>query len=194
MVSTQHYMLGLKKAEKLGKSGWGIYTGAMVRLNSLPKETQERIKAQYLPKKAPKYGNIRKVCKNNHNHPSTGEANYCETLHLWMKAKDCPFTSIGYEIKFPLVVNGKVICVHKPDFVLYDDAGAIWEIHEFKGMPTPTWRIKKKMFNALFPELEYVVIGLKVKKKAVKKVISKRGRVPPEGGVPGSSGAPSHNF
>ena len=106
------------------------------------------------PKKA-KYKSLSCKCAIGHIHDSRGEARYCDTLQhlLGLKA----FHSIEYQVSFPMVANGKKICVHKVDFLITDDKGK-QTVHEYKGFATDVWKLKHKLFLALYPEIEYKVI------------------------------------
>ena len=65
--------------------------------------------------------------------------------------------SVRRQVAIPLEVNGCLICHYRADFeVMYGD-GRI-ELHEVKGLDTPEWRLKEKLFRALFPALTLKVI------------------------------------
>lgn len=65
---------------------------------------------------------------------------------------------IQTQVNYSLVVNGKKICGMIPDFlVTYPDGSE--EIIEYKGFETEVYRIKLKLFRALFPELKYKIVG-----------------------------------
>ena len=102
-----------------------------------------------------KYGAKKTTCHQGHSHPSMLEADYCDTLHLVAKS-DKRIRSIEYNKPYDLSVNGVKICVHRPDWTVMTAEGV--EVHEAKGMPTPSWRLKKKLFEALYPNIKYVVI------------------------------------
>ena len=65
----------------------------------------------------------------------------------------------GYKIQkaFPLFVNNKLICTHIVDFWVLNRNGTI-EVWDAKGKATPVWSIKRKLFEALHPEIPYKVI------------------------------------
>lgn len=58
--------------------------------------------------------------------------------------------------RFDFYVNGKKICAHYVDFVVTLCDNRIKAV-ETKGFPTPVWAIKKKLFEALYPEIPYLV-------------------------------------
>jgi hypothetical protein len=55
-------------------------------------------------------------------------------------------------------VNGVHICDHIVDFALFDKAGRVLEVHEVKGFADKAWPIKRKLFEALYPNIPYRVI------------------------------------
>lgn len=92
---------------------------------------------------------------------SRKEALYAAELDMLKKAylpKD-RVVSIERQVNVPLVVNGKTVCRIIPDFrVKFADGHIEW--HEVKsyGTMTPVWRVKKNLFQALFPNEVYRVI------------------------------------
>lgn len=94
-------------------------------------------------------------CMAGHIHDSRGEAQYCTVLQLRQRAGK-PFT-VERQVMYSLAINGKRICGHRVDFVLEYPNGDK-EVHEYKGFPTAEWDLKRKMFEALYPEIPYVVI------------------------------------
>lgn len=64
------------------------------------------------------------------------------------------------QVKVPLVVNGAKVCTMIPDFLVTDFRNKQTYV-EVKGWPTPIWRLKVKLFRALFPDAAYVVITSK---------------------------------
>lgn len=94
-------------------------------------------------------------CLSGHIHDSRGEANYCNRLLADVqdrKIKD-------YEIQkcIRIYVAGKHICNHYVDFLVTLNNGA-QEYREYKGFSTQTWAIKKKLIDAIYPEIPYIVI------------------------------------
>lgn len=55
--------------------------------------------------------------------------------------------------RFPLEVNGTLVCTYVGDFS-YDERGAR-VIEDVKGMKTPDYRIKRKLLLALQPNLDH---------------------------------------
>jgi len=53
--------------------------------------------------------------------------------------------------------NGGKICTHRPDFLLTFNDGH-QEVWEYKGLATPSFRLKLKLFEDNHPEIPYWVI------------------------------------
>jgi len=94
-------------------------------------------------------------CNQNHTHDSRGEAAYCDDLALLKVAGEIQDYEI--QVKIPLMINGKTICNHYIDFLVTNKEGNL-EYREYKGFITDTWRIKKKLTEALYPDIPYIVI------------------------------------
>ena len=61
------------------------------------------------------------------------------------------------QVAMPMLVNGKLITTLFIDFrVIYADGRIQYE--EVKGYRTETWRLKEKLFRALYPERTLVII------------------------------------
>ena len=81
-----------------------------------------------------------------YTYDSKFEASYAQELDLRKKAGDI----LDYERQktLELVVNSYLVCTYRIDFVVYHDGCT--EYVELKGWPTPVWRLKWKLFEALF--------------------------------------------
>lgn len=102
-------------------------------------------------RKRNKYNAIKTFCLQGHKHDSRLESGYCNMLH---STKD--IILVEQQVKFPMIVEGKLICNHIADFVVtYKDGHK--ECHECKGFETSIWRLKKKLFDALY-QMKYVVV------------------------------------
>ena len=101
-----------------------------------------------------KYNAITCKCNQGHIHDSRGEAGYCNQLEILRKTGEIN----RYDIQqlYPLTVNGKTVCHHRIDFLVYTKNGP--EIHEFKGIATPLWNLKRKLFEAIYPDIPYYVV------------------------------------
>ena len=89
---------------------------------------------------------------------SMAEARYANQLDLEKKAGT--IKEWKRQVYIPFEVNGKLICSANIDFeVEYSDGHK--ELREVKGMVTPTWTIKKKLFHALYPNRKLTIIKAK---------------------------------
>jgi hypothetical protein len=94
-------------------------------------------------------------CYQGHYHPSKLEAGYCDTLAILKKNEE--IAEYQYAPRFDMIVNGQKICTHIPDFLVTRKDG-LQEVHECKGYEMPVWNLKRKLFEALYPNIEYIVI------------------------------------
>jgi len=109
-------------------------------------------RAKIKAKKKSKYRSISCRCDIGHRHDSRGEAAFCNKLHAIIQKGE-----IKTQKTFRMIVNGKTITSHRVDFfVTYSDGRE--EVYEFKGFETKEWKIKHKLFEALYPEIPYIVV------------------------------------
>ena len=94
-------------------------------------------------------------CYQGHYHPSKLEAGYCDQLAMLKKNGDIKDYENQHRIR--LEVNGQKICDHIVDFYVQQNDGE-WEFHECKGMELPVWNLKRKLTEALYPHIQYIVI------------------------------------
>lgn len=105
--------------------------------------------------------NVRRFKRNKYGAKSTQyggvyyhskfEAAYAKELDWRLKAKD--IKSWERQVKISLDVNGKHICNYFIDFkVIHNDDSV--EYVEVKGFETDVWRLKWKLFEAIFNEIE----------------------------------------
>jgi len=97
-----------------------------------------------------KYG-VAPVGQRTYNgvvYASKAEAVYASELDLRVKAREIK----GWvrQRKFVLDVNGKHICNYIIDFEVFFMNGE-FEFIEVKGHETPEWKLKFKLFEALYP-------------------------------------------
>lgn len=64
------------------------------------------------------------------------------------------------QVKVNLVVNGAKICRMVPDFLVEHRNGK-FEYVEVKGIATAVYKLKAKLFAALFPDAWYTVVPAK---------------------------------
>ncbi len=102
-----------------------------------------------------KYKSKSSKCLSGHYHPSRLEAGHCNAL----MADKQSGRIIQYEVhyKFELRVNDVLVTTHYVDFFVQGKDGK-WRVEETKGKEMADWVIKKKLFNAIHPEIPYIVI------------------------------------
>lgn len=89
------------------------------------------------------------------------EAGYAIELDLRVKAKD--IKSWERQEQLELIVNNYIVCTYRIDFTVYHNDGTK-EYVETKGYATPTWRLKWKLFEALYgdkPDIQLTVVKQK---------------------------------
>lgn len=84
--------------------------------------------------------------KSGHN-DSKFEAGVAQQLELRKKAKD--ILDYQEQVKIPLIVNGYQVCTYIIDFVIQHNSGEV-EYLEAKGFATNIWKLKWKLFEALY--------------------------------------------
>jgi len=102
-----------------------------------------------------KYKSVRSKCLSGHYHASRLEAGHCNSLYADLKSGR--ILEYKTQVRFPLEVNGQLITTHYVDFYVLGKDGT-WRVEESKGKEMADWVIKKKLFNAIFPDVVYVVI------------------------------------
>lgn len=97
-----------------------------------------------------KYSNV-KTEYNGRLFDSKREAGHAALLDQLRRATNPSerVTSIKYQERMPIVVNGKKCAAYIADFVVTFKDGHE-EIHEVKGMKTAVYRLKKKLVEALY--------------------------------------------
>ncbi len=81
---------------------------------------------------------------------SNFEAGYAQELDLRQKAGE--ILKWERQINLNLAVNGFIVCQYRIDFIVYYPDNTI-EYVECKGYPTPVWKLKWKLFEALYSDL-----------------------------------------
>lgn len=104
--------------------------------------------------KISKYG-ARKKEYNGFIYASAFEAKYAAELDWRKRAGDVK--DWNRQVTFNLTVNKILICKYIIDFVILHNDNSK-EYIETKGFETRDWKIKRKLFKALYPELNYRVI------------------------------------
>lgn len=75
------------------------------------------------------------------------EARRCNDLHALENAGS--ISLLQQQPEFPVIVNGKKICVYKGDFSYF--VGEARLIEDVKGVVTPVFSLKKKLVEAIYP-------------------------------------------
>jgi len=70
----------------------------------------------------------------------------------WIPKKNYDLLAYSPRVNMPSHVIGR----HIPDFTVIKNDGNL-EIHEVKGFKTDVWQIKRKIFEANYPHIEYKV-------------------------------------
>jgi len=76
---------------------------------------------------------------------------------------------VGFQeqVKIPLVVNGYHICNYFIDFVIEHKDGTL-EYREAKGFATDTWKLKWKIFEAIYSDKPNVILTVEYQGKSWK--------------------------
>ena len=80
-------------------------------------------------------------------------------VYLELKARLKVGQIVGLFCHHPFNLYGsdaRVVCIHKVDFLCVMPDGTK-EAHEAKGAETALWRLKRKLFEASYPEIPYIV-------------------------------------
>jgi hypothetical protein len=105
----------------------------------------------------PHYYQTPKQEHNGYLYDSKFEAKYGQELELRLKAGDIK----GFERQknIDLIVNGYVVCQYRVDFVVFHNDETI-EYVELKGYATDVFKLKWKLFDALYGNLPDVKLTI----------------------------------
>lgn len=103
------------------------------------------------------YYKTKKVSYEGKQYDSRFEASHAQELELRKKAGD--IQGFDTHLRIPLIVNGYKICDYYVDFVVYHNDETV-EYVECKGYPTDVFKLKWKLFCALFEDDPNVKITL----------------------------------
>lgn len=123
----------------------------------LPKKLLNKLSYSYYEDKyvkRPKYSNRSCVCFAKHIHQSILEGDYCNQLFLEKKAGQIFDYTIQHKIE--IYVQEKFITSHYVDFKVTKN-NLNHEFHEVKGYETDVWKIKRRLVEALYPDIPYIV-------------------------------------
>lgn len=109
-----------------------------------------------------KYFNTKKIKTSGGLYDSKFEAAKAQEIELMIKAKKIQ----GYDphLRIPLIVNGYTVCDYYIDFAVYHLDGTV-EYIETKGYATDTWKLKWRLFCALYKDYPNVKITLEMQGK-----------------------------
>lgn len=137
-----------EQAEKKLRKEYGEYVWY-----KLPFEEREQLIKEAMQSK---YRNI-ETEYNGIKYQSSAEAKYALDLDSLKKAKE--IVDWERQVTIPLDVNGNHICNYRIDFKVYHKDGTT-EYVEVKGFATEEWRLKWKLFEALYttPDTKLTII------------------------------------
>lgn len=92
---------------------------------------------------------------NGFRYDSGFEANYAAELDLRIKAKE--ISGYDKQVNLNLIVNNYIVCQYRIDFIVYHLDGTM-EYVETKGYATDTWKLKWKLFEALYSDLPDTIL------------------------------------
>lgn len=102
--------------------------------------------------------NAKKQVLNGFRYDSGFEATY--SLFLDSELKAGRIESYERQVNIPLIVNGYVVCTYRIDYIVHHKDG-ITEYVECKGYQTEVWKLKWKLFEALYtdkPDVKLTII------------------------------------
>ena len=112
------------------------------------------------------YYKTRKIGKND----SKFEASKAQELKLLKMAKE--IKDFEEQVKIPIIVNGYLIATYTIDFLITHNNGEI-EYLETKGYATDVWKLKWKVFQALYSDIPGVILTVDYQGKSWKPRIKK---------------------
>lgn len=104
-----------------------------------------------------KWTTAKKQEYNGFRYDSGFEARYAQELDLRVSAKD--IKSYDRQVNLELIVNGYIVCTYRIDFIIHHNDGTD-EYVECKGYQTDVWKLKWKVFEALYSELPGVKLTI----------------------------------
>ena len=108
------------------------------------------------------YFNTKKVKSGGKFYDSKFEAYF--GIELEQKLKRGEIKGFDPHLRIPLIVNGYIVCDYYIDFVVYHNDGTV-EYIECKGYPTDVWKLKWRLFCALYEDNPSIKITLEMQGK-----------------------------
>ena len=90
--------------------------------------------------------NARKTVVGDITFDSAKEARRWADLNLMVKAGE--ITDLKRQVRYPCIVNGKLVCAYFADFA-YRDSDGVEVVEDVKGFKTDIYRLKKKLVAAV---------------------------------------------
>lgn len=110
----------------------------------------------YIPFRRNKYRN--QTCTVDGIHfNSRREADYYGQLKIEKRSRPALIKDFERQVSFELRCNDILICRHIVDFLITKLDGS-YEVREVKGFATDVWQIKRKLFEANYPNIPYKVV------------------------------------
>jgi len=106
-------------------------------------------------RKRSKFGN-HKVVLDGIKFDSKKEAARYQVLKVWLAAGQ--ISDLEWQVKYKLEVAGKKICTYIPDFRYFDKKLKCVVCEDVKGVETAVFRLKAKLFRALYPDIVFEVV------------------------------------
>lgn len=104
-----------------------------------------------------KYGAV-KAEANGEHFDSKQEARDVTNLRYLLRAGEADFDDIRRQVKFSFDINGVHIANYYADAVVTVKATGKKRVYETKGMRTREYIIKRRLMQALYPEVEFVEV------------------------------------
>lgn len=86
-------------------------------------------------------------------------------LDLKLLLQQGHISKLGLQPKFPITVNGKKICTYIADFIYQENGVTI--VEDYKGFMTPVFRLKKKLFEAIYGTELRITTSKSLSKKSI---------------------------
>lgn len=146
----------MKRIDAIGIPSGGL--GKATSKTELPRVlTQAQAREALKPKRRHKYGVSAPEDRTYNGVVYDSKAEAGQALELDILVRSGSVKEWFRQIPFPLVVEGKLICTLVVDFRIVYKGGTVVNL-EIKGVETAAYRIKLKLFRALYPTTELKVV------------------------------------
>lgn len=96
-----------------------------------------------------KFSAKKTVCGAEHLHDSKAEAKRCDELSAMEQAGE--ITHLTQQPVFTCTIDGRLVCKYIADFSYRLADSGLFIVADVKGVETDTFRLKKKLVEALYP-------------------------------------------